>query len=43
LATLLVELETRGGFTIEPIDINLDNLDTIERMLRFLASKASVA
>jgi acyl carrier protein len=40
LATLIVELETRGGFRIEPLDINLDNLDSIGRILKFLASRA---
>lgn len=39
LATLIVELETSAGFRMQPLDINLDNLDSIERMLRFLESR----
>jgi acyl carrier protein len=39
LATLIVELETRGEFRIEPLDITLDNLDSIDRMVRFLESR----
>jgi acyl carrier protein len=40
LATLIVEIETRAGFRMEPLDITLENLDTIERLLRFLESRA---
>ena len=39
LATLIVELETQGAFRMEPLDITLDNLDTIDRILRFLSSR----
>jgi acyl carrier protein len=40
MATLIVELETRAGFRMEPLDITLENLDTIERMLKYLAPRA---
>jgi acyl carrier protein len=39
LATLIVELETRGDFRMAPLDVTLENLDTIERMLRFVSSR----
>ena len=35
-ASLLAELESRGGFKMDPLDITLENLDTIERMLQFI-------
>ena len=40
LATLITELETRGNFRMDPLDITLDNLDTIERMQRFVSSRS---
>ena len=43
LASLLSELETRAGFRIEPLDISLDNLDSIERILRFVSSRSGAA
>ena len=36
LATLIVELEGKADFRMEPLDITLENLDTIERMLQFI-------
>ncbi len=39
LATLIVELEARGGFRMDPLDVNLENLDSIERMLRFVSAR----
>lgn len=40
-ASLLAELESRGGFKMDPLDITLENLDTIDRMLAFVASRSS--
>ena len=39
LATLIVELETLGGFRMDPLDITLENLDTIENILRFVSTR----
>lgn len=35
LVTLMMFLETQGGFRINPSDVNLDNLDSIDRILGF--------
>ena len=35
LVTLMMHLEREGGFRINPGDVTLDNLDTIERILAF--------
>lgn len=39
LATLIVELEKLGEFRMDPLDITLENLDTIENILRFVSSR----
>jgi acyl carrier protein len=39
--TLLTFLETRGGLTIQPMDITLENFDSIDRMLAFAARSGS--
>ena len=39
LATLIVELETRAGFRMEPLDITLENLDSIARILKFVSAR----
>ncbi|MBG6211989.1 acyl carrier protein [Labrenzia sp. EL_126] len=36
LVTLMVLLETNGGFRINPADVNLDNMDSIARMIDFV-------
>lgn len=35
LVTLMMHLEKEGGFRINPADVTLDNLDTIERILAY--------
>lgn len=35
LVNLMMFLETEGGFRINPADVNLDNLDTIDRIVAF--------
>jgi acyl carrier protein len=41
LVSLIVELEVVGKFRIAPFDVTLDNLDSIDRILRFAASQAT--
>lgn len=36
LVTLMMHLETIGGFRIDPTDVTLDNLDSINRILAFV-------
>ncbi len=40
LVTLIGYLEEQGGFQMSPMDVNLDNLDTVGRMLAYAASRA---
>ena len=35
LVNLMMFLETEGGFRINPVDVNLDNLDSIDRIVAF--------
>lgn len=35
LVTVMMHLETTGGFRINPADVNLDNMDTIGRIVSF--------
>ena len=35
LVTLMTFMETEGGFRISPADVNLDNMDSIGRILAF--------
>lgn len=35
LVTLMMHLEKQGGFRINPADVTLDNLDSIERILAY--------
>ncbi len=37
---LIMFLETRGGIRIPPADITLDNFDTLERIVAFMARNA---
>lgn len=39
LVTLIGFLEQEGGFQMNPMDVSLDNLDTINRMLAFVESQ----
>tara|TARA_R110002072_G_scaffold168861_3_gene322527 strand:- start:5427 stop:5651 length:225 start_codon:yes stop_codon:yes gene_type:complete len=41
LLTLLSFLEERGGFRVNPADMTLENLDTVERMLAFAKSEST--
>jgi acyl carrier protein len=35
LVNLMMFLEGEGGFRINPVDVNLDNLDTVNRIVEF--------
>lgn len=37
LVTLMMHLEKLGGFRINPTDVTLDNLDSIDRIIAFTA------
>lgn len=39
VAELLMFLEEQGGFTIEPTEITINNLDSIEKILDFAKRK----
>ena len=39
VAELLMFIEEQGGFRVEPTEITLDNLDSIERILAFTGRK----
>lgn len=41
LATLIMAIENKAGFRIAPLDVTLENLDTIGRMIRFVAAKTA--
>ena len=41
LATLILAVEDKARVKLDPLDITLDNLDSIERILRFVATKKS--
>lgn len=36
LVTLMMHLEKEAGIRIAPVDVNLDNMDTIGRMLAYV-------
>jgi acyl carrier protein len=40
MVDLILFLETEGGFKMQPTDVNLDNLDSIGRMLAFASARA---
>ena len=42
VADLLMFLEEQGGFAVEPTEITLDNLDSIERILAFVKRKVNL-
>ncbi len=35
LVSLMLFLETEGGFRMSPTDVNLDNLDSVDRIVSF--------
>ena len=39
VAELLMFIEEQGGFRVEPTEVTLDNLDSIERILAFVSQK----
>lgn len=41
VADLLMFLEEQGGFIVEPTEITLDNLDSIEKILAFARQKTN--
>ena len=41
LATLILAVEEKARVKLDPLDITLDNLDSIERILRFVSTKNS--
>jgi acyl carrier protein len=32
-------LETKAGIKVDPVEVNLDNLDSIDKILAYVASK----
>lgn len=41
LVSLIVFIEARGGVKIDAMDVNLDNLDSIDRILKFVNRASS--
>jgi acyl carrier protein len=41
LVSLIMFVESEGGITVEPLDVNLENLDTIERILAYVGRKTA--
>jgi len=39
LATLILSVEEKAGVKLDALDVTLDNLDSIERILRFVSTK----
>ena len=39
LVSLITFLEKKCGFNVDPMDVTLENLDTIQRVLEFVARK----
>jgi acyl carrier protein len=39
LAQLIVYVETEGGVSFEPEDVSLDHLDSVEKILAFVAAR----
>lgn len=39
LVDLMMEIETRSGFRMDPGEVDLDNLDSIEAILRYVARR----
>ncbi len=40
LVSLVTYIERQAGFMVEPDDVTLDNLDTIQRIVDFVARRA---
>lgn len=43
LVTLLTLLEAEGGIRINPVDVNLDNMDSMARMLAYVERARAAA
>ena len=43
VADLLMFIEEQSGFIVEPSEVTLDNLDSIERILTFVRRKTDLA
>jgi acyl carrier protein len=43
LVSLLSFLETHGGFSVDPEDVTLENFDSLDRILAYLARQAALA
>lgn len=43
LADLMVWIEREAGFKFSPLDVNLDNLDSIDRILAFVERRTSTS
>jgi acyl carrier protein/D-alanine--poly(phosphoribitol) ligase subunit 2 len=41
LVSLLTYLETEGGFMIDPADVNLENFDNLDRILKYTSRMAA--
>jgi acyl carrier protein len=40
MVDLIMFIENEGGFRMSPTDVNLDNLDSIDRILKFVEVRA---
>jgi acyl carrier protein len=43
LVSLIMFIESEGGIKVEPLDVNLENLDSIERILAYVGRKTADA
>lgn len=41
LVSMLTYIEKSCGIRINPVDVNLDNMDSIERILKYVATKVA--
>lgn len=41
LVSLIVFIENKCGIKVQPMEVNLDNMDSVERILRFVEGKVS--
>ena len=37
IITLMTFLETEGGISIDPVDVNLENMDSIQRIMNYVS------
>ena len=43
LISLITFIEKQGNFRISPTDVNLDNMDSIERLMAYIQSQSDAA